>query len=169
MADTMKLSILVLRTMLSLQPEAPWKDTYELTSEVIAQMSQDEPLFRGDDGPMRTAAVLVSLGWFEGRFRQDAVNAKEGSYCMFQVNQSNFKALGVTREQIQSNFVVCTRAALEMAKVSGHVCSRRPREEFLGHYASGGDTCGGVRASVNRMRKAFSIFDRWKREEDQDG
>lgn len=62
----------VLALMLILQPEAPWKSTYQSSAEAIASAAQKHSVFDGPDGEARTAAWLVSLAYFEGSFKQDA-------------------------------------------------------------------------------------------------
>lgn len=155
----------VLFAMSSIQPKAPWIDTYPKTADAIAKVSIDEPLFDGDDGPRRTAALFVSVAWFESTFNPKAEGDKGQSVCLFQIGVSNLKALGTTRQEILEDVEVCTRAARRMMKISFNVCRRRPFEEWLGHYASGGNTCGGLKESRHRVEKAKWIFAHFKESE----
>lgn len=139
-------------------PAATWKDTYPSTARAIEQVARERPLFSGVDGTQRTAALLVAVSWFESRHNPRAIGDKGQSLCAFQIGKSNLKALKITEEQILSDILTCTRAAVQMMKVSFGVCRENPIEEKLGHYASGGQTCAGLRESRNRMLKAQWLF-----------
>jgi hypothetical protein len=158
--------------MMSIQPVAktPWSSTYESSAKTIVKVSEESPLFSGSDAAHRTVALFLSLGWFEGRLNPKAKGdckdrdkageclSRPASLCMFQVGRSNLRWLDVTEEQILEDFEVCTRAAHKMIKISFGVCRGRPSTEILGHYASGGETCGGIRESLHRVNKALWIF-----------
>jgi hypothetical protein len=158
--------------MVAAQPAAPWRDTYEGTAEALALVAADSPLFEGAEGPRRTASWFVSVAWFESRFdphakgdcrtrdaRGQCLSAPH-SLCLFQIGISNLPALGLSQEEILSSPEACTRAARRMMKISLGVCRGRPLDERLGHYASGGDTCGGLRESRHRVNKAIWLFNR---------
>jgi len=162
--------------MTTMQPVAvtPWASTYQDSATTMVTVAEETPLWPGPDATQRTVATLISLGWYEGRFDQkakgDGVCLKMGpnnkclekgppqSFCMFQVGRSNFKFLGVTEETILGDFERCTRSAVKLIQISKNVCKGRPDFELLGHYASGGDTCGGIRESTHRMNKAKWVF-----------
>lgn len=162
----------VLALFLLAQPTAPWSATYEASADTIARAALASPVFGGADGPAKTAAMLVSLGWFEGALKPDAAGdcherradgtckagATPHSWCMMQVHESNFAALGVTRDQIVGDFDACVDAALRMVRISMGVCRGRPVDDLLGQYASGGGECGGLVQSKHRMRKAFWLL-----------
>ena len=161
----------ILAMMLVLEPNAPWKGTYEASAHTIAEVSERESLFAGKDGPRKTASLFVSLGWFEARFKPDAEGdhaklaggqkGEPASFCMMQIGRSNLRWLGTTPEAIQKDFGVCVRTARKMLSTSMHLCSTRPLEERLAWYAAGGDGCpstAGVRESGHRIRKAQWIF-----------
>ena len=135
----------VLAWMLRLQPEAPWSASYPTTASAIATLANHDPVFEGDDGPERTAAVLTSIAWFEGRFKADAeggyVGGRPTSFCTMQVDGSNFGHLGVTRRQVLSDIGACIWAGLRMVHVSFYVCRHKPLEGRLDHYATGGGAC----------------------------
>ncbi len=161
-----------LKAMLTIQPAAvtPWADTYQDTAEVFAKVAEEQPLFKGDDGVQRTLSWFISTAWFEGRFDPRAKGDctekdKAGkcisppqSLCMFQVGVSNLSGLGLTAEEILGSTEVCTRAARKLMKISMGVCKARPMEEWLGHYASGGGTCAGLKESRHRVTKAKWVF-----------
>ena len=101
----------ILSLMLLLQPPGitPWSGGYEQTAETIAKVAQADPVFAGEHGADRTAVLLVALGWFESRFRPDAVGDHGHSLCMLQVGESNLKELGVTRQEMLTNLETATR------------------------------------------------------------
>lgn len=168
-----------LAAMTSAQPPAvtPWADTYSNTAEVFVKVAEEHPLFKGDDGVQRTVSWFVSTAWFEGRFDPHAKGdctkkTQDGkcadittaqSFCMFQVEKSNFKQLGVTEEQILGSTETCTLAGRQMMSISIGICKGRPMEDWLGQYAFGHDLCGGpkgegLKESRHRVMKAKWLF-----------
>ena len=177
--DTETLVSWALIVMRTLQPAAPYEATFEASARVLVKVAEEAPLYpRDQDGVRRTVALDLSIGNFEGALRQDAEGdcdekkpdgtCKKGSrphsFCMFQIGESNFRALKITREQIQTDFEVCTRAAHTMIRISFGVCrSKADDDDRLAHYAHGGATCAGEKGeglleSRHRMKKAKWIF-----------
>lgn len=169
----MTLDALVLAMMLHAEPDAvrsPWRATYDSTAAAIARASVASPLYAGDDGPGRTAAVLVSIAWFESRFdpraegdrprRADGSLGAATSFCAFQINAANLGWLGVTRERLLEDVDACVAAGLRMARVSLRICRAEPPEHALDWYASGGDGCFRPPRDegAHRMRKAMWLF-----------
>jgi hypothetical protein len=154
------MSTWILSLMLLLQPPGitPWWTSYERTAETIAQVSKADPVFSGVHGADRTAALLVALGWFESRFRPDAVGDHGRSLCMLQVGESNLKALGVTREAMLTDLETCLHAGLKMIRTSFAACGANPLDERLGHYAAGGQGCRGIKESKHRLGLAMRLF-----------
>lgn len=155
---TNALAVWVLSIMHVLQPAAPWIDGYPETANAIAIAATNDPLYAGPHGAERTAAVLVSLSWFESRFDPAAVGDGGASLCLGQVGGSNLKALGLTRDAVLSDRATCLRGVLSMIRTSVAVCRGRPLAESLGHYASGGRTCGGLVKSRHRMNLAAQLL-----------
>lgn len=152
-----------LAAMVKLQPEAPWRGTYDETAQVISRVAADSPLFTGDDGPRKTAALLVSVAWFESTFKPDALGDKGKSVCLFQIHESNHKSLGVTRDELLTNRETCVRTGRKLMQISFGVCRDRPVEDHLGQYAAGGSTCGGskgegLRESRHRVWRGQWLF-----------
>lgn len=169
-----------LRVMQSLQPAAPWADTFPESARVLVQVAETSPLYPVEqDGVRRTLALLLSLANFESALKPDAEGdcdakdrtksglckpgARGHSLCMFQVGDSNLRTLGTTRDEIQKDLAVCTRSAVTLIKVSFGVCRSRASEDQLGQYAAGGSACGGPKGeglleSRHRMAKAKWIF-----------
>ena len=171
--NTAQLVAWIYRMMLVLQPAGvtPWAETYETTATVFADVATRLPLFPGSDGVARTAALFTSVAWYEGRFdpqaKGDCKEKKNGkcvsppqSVCMFQIGISNLAGLHTTQDELLSDVAKCTHAARKMMQISFGVCRGLPFEDLLGHYASGGSTCGGLKESRHRMKTAISIFEK---------
>lgn len=169
----------VLAMMLKAQPAAPWRASYERTAVAIARASSARPLFAGADGAERTAALVVSVAWFESRFQPDAEGdrpclerdargecSRRGepqSFCALQVGRSNLAWLGVTRERLLEDVDACVDVGLRMMHLSFRVCRAEPLEHRLAHYAAGGYRCplsneDASRKSGHRMAKAIWLF-----------
>lgn len=164
---------------------SPFWHFYAETADAIAIVSTMSPLFSGEDGTLRTAALFASLQWFESNGnvaaegdckKRDTKNqclrnasgeniGDPQSFGLYQIGRSNFRELGVTREDMTTSALAQTMAAHHMIRVSFGVCRGRAEDDLLGQYASGGSTCGGIRESGHRMRKAKWLFDRAKARE----
>lgn len=174
----------VLGAMQSIQPEAPWKETYPTTASAIARVSIEEPLFAGERGPLETASVLLATAWFESNFKIDAKGdctkgglvvpckdegAVPHSFGLYQINETNFAGLKIEKATwITEDAYASTRAARSMMNTSFKMCRARPQEEWLGWYAAGGEGCRGVTKSKHRMLKAKWIVSRYPYKENED-
>lgn len=170
----------------------PWRDTYSMTADAIANAANNTPLFSGKDGPARTAAVMVGVADFESKLnpkaRGDGIclerDAREKcirrgppqSFCAFQVHRSNFAMLETNEEEILNDIFVCARVALRMMHISFKTCSGidsstnlswRPIDR-LNQYATGGSVC--VRPQhdegEHRMLRGMWLY-RWKLAKDK--
>jgi hypothetical protein len=145
------MSAWILGLMLLMQPRAPWLATYAITSASIAEVVEAErPLFDGAHGRERTAALLVSLAWFESTFQPDALGDKGKAHGLYQVHGH-----GELGEPLEA-----TRVALAMIRQSFAICRARPLEERLAWYAQGGADCSAMSAealkkSRHRIAKAM--------------
>lgn len=156
----------VLAVMVKAQPVAPWRNTYERSAVSIARAADKYPIFKGEDGPQRTAAWLVALGKFEGALRPDAkgdCDKKDAkgmcmpgevphSFCMFQIHESNHKALGVTKDELLSDMDKCAESAAKLVQQSFKICSSAPLDEKLRWYAAGGRTCAENADAVKKSK-----------------
>lgn len=164
------------------EPRAPWAHTYDASSAIIAAVSDEMPVYAGEDGAAKTAALLVSIGWFESHFRPDAKGdcdqihpvtrmcvpgSRAHSFCMFQVHETNFASLGVTETEVQSSFLVCARSALRLVRNSFRTCASHPHENRLDQYTTGGRGCQSPRHEEgrHRIRKAEWLFESIRRDQ----
>jgi Transglycosylase SLT domain len=133
----------ILVLMISLQPRAPWRDSYEDTATAIAAVVENEkPLFAGPDAKERTAALLIALSWAESRFDPKAVGDHGHSVGLYQIFHTNLPTPeGFRRGDILGNPSHATSVAIRMLRQSMGVCARRPVGEQLGWYASGDGQC----------------------------
>ena len=141
----------ILSLMLLMQPRAPWIATYEATATAIAEVVETErPLFDGAHGREKTAALLVSLAWFESTFRPDAVGDHGEAHGLYQVHGH-----GELAEPHEAASV-----AIALLRQSMALCRTRPLDERIAWYAGGGVDCSdphpaAIRASRHRMLRAM--------------
>ena len=96
----------------------------------------------GNDAARKTMSILVSWTFAESRFNQRAIGDHGTSFCGMQINNSNFKALGITNgEELMSDPVKCMRAGLRMLADSYRICASRPPGERGAWYIFGGGSC----------------------------
>jgi hypothetical protein len=143
----------ILSLMISLQPEAPWSDTYPATASAIDQAVQEQPsLFTNDaDGRARTAALLVALAWAESTFKPNAVG-RGGVRGLYQV-----AGHGDLSDPLKGS-----RVAMDLIRESFRICAARPLDERLAVYAAGGTSCKtpppeALKKSRYRVWKAKSL------------
>jgi hypothetical protein len=128
-------------------PEVSWADTYDITAAKIAEASSANPLL-GD--PLHTAATMVVMGWYESRYRPDAVGDHGTSYGMWQAKTSTVREVGCSKEDLfdPNKAAECT---LKLLHVSFSACSRHPINERLAQYAYGLDCDHRLGLSRSRM------------------
>ena len=167
----------VLSLMMHAQSMHPYRATYERTSEAIAKHASERPLFSGQHGDAKTAALIVAVAQYESSFQPDAEGdcTKGGkkakcttpgaiphSFCLLQVNESNFKTFGITREDIQTDIDVCVRTALSIMHQSFTICRALTLEDRLRFYAGGGNGCptneDAAIKSRQRMLRGMWLF-----------
>lgn len=165
-------------------PSAAWKDTYPTTAAAFAESALASPLFctrqpggfcvAQPEDIRKTGALYVSTSWFESRhnpqakgdgacLKKNAANVcvERGpahSFCLGQINDSNFPGLGITEEQVLGDVHVCVKAMNALMRRSLKVCSGQPFEFLLSQYAAGGDGCRPNKESQHRMKKAQWLF-----------
>lgn len=142
----------VVGLMVALEPQAPWRPTYEKTAEAIARVAESEPLW-DERGEERTAALLVAIAWYESRLKPDAKSKNGQWYCLYQVDKRHLAEPQKALEDPE----VCARAALKIIKGSLAKCGGRPSEERLAMFMSG--ACDkGLAESRYRMFLASKLL-----------
>jgi hypothetical protein len=143
----------VVSLLVALEPNAPWRATYEKTAEAIAKVAESDPLFT-EKGEQRTAALLVAIAWYESRLKPNAKSSNGQWYCLYQVDKRH---LGGEPDKALNDAEVCTRAAVKIIKSSLAKCGKRPLEEQLAVFMSG--SCEkGVAESRYRMFLANKLL-----------
>jgi hypothetical protein len=157
------MAIWILSLMQLLVPHAPYADTFPATAAAIEKVAHESPLYDTDDGVVRTVAELVSLSFHESRFDPRAIDKTKTSFGLAQVDASNLANLGLSRHEELFDPETNLRAAIKLMRISHRLCRRRPIEDGLANYASGGGTCSvpeGLKASRQRMRFAAALLRR---------
>lgn len=153
--------LFVLNSIGADRPKAVRAD-YASIADVYAQEALDAPLFPGDDGVWRTAALEVAVSQMESGFDKTVVNHEGGDQIgLFQVHEINLKYLGLTSKDELLDIRVNTHAAMALMRRSFAFCVARKREEswWLGPYASGRESCDyGITASKERMGRGAWVF-----------
>jgi hypothetical protein len=153
----------ILSLMVSLQPSAPWLDTYWETAVAIGRAAEERPLFRGELGKERTAALLVAVAYYESHFdagalgdcRKDAPRslARCQSVGLYQISKANAPADELLDRDDAS------RHALRLFATSFRICRERPVFERLAWYAAGGNGCDRrLELSAHRMSLASRLM-----------
>ena len=135
----------VLAAMAHLAPE---RDHAELGGAIARAVDQGVPLFAGEDGRQRTAALAVAVAFRESSLRLDAVGDKGKSFCAFQIHVTS----GGSRELL-TDADACASKGLAMLRSSFRIC----REHPIAWYAAGPRGCASTRAQrISRDRMALA-------------
>ena len=149
----------VLRVMERLQPSGAtkWAETYQETSEAIAEASNADPLFEGPDGPMRTASILLAIGLFESKFNPRAIDAPQHAFGIYQIEARTVPELTVNVLLVPRE---ASPVAIRLIRTSLKVCGNVGWSHKLSWYTSGGNGCRtqGNRTSAQRMFLADKIL-----------
>ena len=146
----------IVATMQSLQPVAPWLDSYPDTAAALERAATADPLYKGSRGVEQTVDVLLSLGWFESRFDPHASGDHGASIGLFQIAPTT---AGLPRFVLEDQ-EAAARTAIKLIRQSFQICREYPVEERLAWYTHGGPDCSplGVPTSRHRMQKAMWLF-----------
>ena len=148
------------------------EDRYHGIAKAIEEVvfdDNEEPLFKGEDGRRKTAALLVAVTYFESGGWNKVVDFGIGprgrgdggtSHCLAQVRLSPGMSTrhGYSAEDLTFDRAKCFRAALAIARDSFRSCGPNvPLDRKLAVYASG--RCdAGLKESATRMKTAQRIF-----------
>jgi Transglycosylase SLT domain len=158
--------------MEALQADAPWKSSYEQTARAIASVVEaKEPIFDGEQGREKTAALLVAVAWAESRFNPKAVGDQGKSVGLYQIFHTNLPTPeGFRQDDILGHPNNATIVAYRMLRYSMNACEKVPFANRLGAYTGG--TCTGEKAvwqSKYRLNLAKKVFDEHAPESAQAG
>ena len=162
-----------------LPPEPPDQKIFGVVAEHIAKESTASPVFTGEHGAEQTAALLVALFHFESGNDPKAVGdcspkettkfgtcmpgARGHSFGLGQINDSNFKGLGIkSSEDFLGDVGLQVRTSLRMMKSSFAICRTRPLEERAAWYVEGSDGCPtsdrAAKLSRHRIGRGIALY-----------
>ena len=165
------------------EAEARYED---IAKDIQTVVSEEEPLFKGAYGRIRTASVILSIMFHESGFRKDvdlglgklAKGDGGNSVCMMQLNIGkgrtfawNTKKLrpalpadppdevmaGWNQKEISADRKKCIRAGYRIIKISFGAGRSLPMLDWLRVYASGSTTAGS-KESQARMGLALKYY-----------
>lgn len=144
----------ILSLLLSLVHHTPWSDRLPEMADAIATVSEEAPLWPGEEGPRRTAAVLVALAFAESRFDPDAIGDHGQSHGAFQISLAH-----APKGELHDPLTAARHARRLLAQ-SFRICADRPLGERMAWYAAGGPSCSpkGYAASRYRMSMAAKLL-----------
>lgn len=148
----------VMQVMYAVQPSAPMhiQSSYGEISVAIANASLSDPLFTGDDGAYRTAALLIALAHHESHFQKNAVGDGNKSFGLFQIQPPTAKVDSMLL-MLPAN---ASLVAIDLIRTSMKLCAKRPLPERLAWYAQGRGACSSEEPSRQALEASRAIF--WK-------
>jgi len=139
-----------------------WEETVEDRRERFAAIATavrnvafdpaEKPVFGGERGRARTAALLLAIAWHESGYSRDVDlgpcwrgRANDGprcdhgrAHCLLQVHARDGKTLeGWTPAELHADREKCFRAGLHIVQRSFAACRKNPPQHRLAAYASG--------------------------------
>jgi hypothetical protein len=134
-----------------------WEESYPSTAQAIAVASLEAPLFKGETGPQKTAAVLTALAWHESRFDVNAVGDHGQARGLYQVHPTTVPDV---EEDMLNEALPASRTARELIRQSQRICRGYDIQEQLGWYAAGSNGCqeAGRKKSRVRMNLAMRLM-----------
>ncbi len=150
----------VLGIMTRAQPQSGWTKTYGETAEAIADAANEDPVFSGELGAYRTAALLTAIALHESSFRRDAIGDHGRSFGLYQVQPGTAKLEGgwedVNMMDLQTPRVA-SKVAVALVRRSLRACHERPLDERLAWFAGGGPKCPDAETALRASRQIFGI------------
>jgi hypothetical protein len=129
--------------------EHRWAETYPLTAAAIADASVRHPVFKGEDGAKKTAAMLVAWAYHESRFDPRALGDHGTALGLFQIHSSTVP--DVPKDELFDPDRASV-VARDLMLQSFRICSAFPLEERGGWYAAGGEGCKEEGRKKSRVR-----------------
>lgn len=135
-----------------------WNDYADTARHLAVVLNEEQPLFAGEFGRAKTAAVLISLAKWETGFRNELTGDGGRSHCMLSIMAGR---TGRVREgsgqELRKDKALCFKAGLRIARQSFGACRGKMMHK-LAAYASGSCT-RGLSASKIRM---IDVLKLWK-------
>lgn len=135
---------------------------YAAIAESIAKVSLDPkeaPLFAGEDGRAKTAALMLAISYYESHWRRHVdLRPGRGRYhCLMQIAVDKGRTEeGWTARQLVGSRERCFRTALHILQRGQRLCRDRGPRAFLNHYASG--YCDRGRKAVGKRWQLWSTW-----------
>jgi hypothetical protein len=141
-------------------------ERYEAIAQAIARVTLDpreSPLYAGEEGRAKTAALLLALSYHESSWRRDVDyglgNHAHGGgryHCVLQVAVDGTTLEGWNERDLVESRELCVRAALHILQRSRGGCREHGPDAWLRLYASGDCTRGR-----HAIRKRLDTFRTW--------
>jgi len=123
-------------------------------STAIASAATQDPLFEGELGGYKTAALLVALARHESGFRKDILGDHGRSVGLYQIQpptaRVNLHLLTLPRD---ASFV-----AIDLIRQSFHACRTLPIWDRLAWYAQGKTACTSTAPSAQALSASRQIM-----------
>jgi hypothetical protein len=121
-----------------------------IAKDLAEVVDNEKPLFGGKNGRRHTAALLLSIGYFESGFTKGVGSGKvrgDGgrSWCYMQINIGKGKVYFGTAEMLEwkgpdlvgESATKCFKVGLETIRMSMAACRSRAQADWLSAYTSG--------------------------------
>jgi hypothetical protein len=123
---------------------------HDIASDIAAVTMEEEPLFKGDLGRVKSALITASIASYEsGQFREDVDNVKGTgdhgqSHCIMQIL--------MRPGEIMEDRKDCFRLGFYRIRESFRSCPQSRLEDKLAVYASGNCTQGAANSRMKMYR-----------------
>lgn len=147
----------IMAMLYQLEPSSPHVPKYGEIARAIEEASNHDPLFEHEAGSEATAAILVSLAWFESRFHANVVGDGGKSFGLFQIQPPTAKLDGA----LLLVPATAAKVAVDLIRTSFMTCAHRPWIERLSWYvaSNGCPTHPKIaKKSADRLLLARSLF-----------
>lgn len=148
----------IMAMLYHLEPMGPYVPHYQEIATAVTKAANEQPLFpQHESGSQATAAILISLAWYESRFHTNVVGDNGKSFGLFQIQPPTAKVDGkLLLLPMNAAFI-----ATDLVRESFRQCEKRPWTERLSWYVSS-NGCPKhpiiVKKSMERLMLAQQLF-----------
>ncbi len=136
----------------------PYERMSAAVHDVVDVMETEASLFDGADGKAKTAALLLTISFFESGWKADALGDAGKSCGVMQTQNPSKWIEGATCAKVLADRKLGFRVGLAVLRHSKATCAAgSPAKVWLGLYASG--TCGMAQAAVKRRCAPAGVCD----------